>query len=120
MDPVVLVEKETVAQPIPEKVMEAMRSCSAAVIHVDADQKLIDAEGKETMILNPNVMIEVGAAMALYGRRFILLVRDGITLPSNLQGLYEVRYTGDSLDGNAVMKLLEALSDLKKRPLPQA
>lgn len=118
MEPVVLVEQETVAQPVPEKVMEAMRSCSAAVIHVDADQKLIDAEGKETVMLNPNVMIEVGAAMALYGRRFILLVKEGITLPSNLQGLYEVRYSGDSLDGNAVMKLLDALSDLKKRPLP--
>lgn len=118
MEPVVLVEKETVAQPIPEKVMEAMRSCSAAVIHVDADQKLIDPEGKETVMLNPNVMIEVGAAMALYGRRFILLVREGITLPSNLQGLYEVRYAGDTLDGVAVMKLLDALTDLKKRPLP--
>ena len=57
--------------------------------------------------------------MALYGRRFILVVKDGVQLPSNLQGLYEVRYEGATLDGNATIKLLEAINDMKKRPLPQ-
>jgi predicted nucleotide-binding protein len=56
--------------------------------------------------------------MALYGRRFILVVKDGVELPSNLQGLYQVRYTGDALDGNATIKLLEAINDMKKRSLP--
>ena len=65
-----------------------------------------------------NVLIEIGAAMALYGRRFILLVRDGIKLPSNLQGLYEVRYQGATLDGDATIRLLEAINDIKKNPLP--
>jgi predicted nucleotide-binding protein len=46
--------------------------------------------------INPNVLMEIGAAMALYERRFILLVRQGVKLPSNLQGLYEVRYSGDT------------------------
>jgi predicted nucleotide-binding protein len=56
--------------------------------------------------------------MALYGRRFILLVKDGVKLPSNLQGLFEVRYSGDSLDGDATIKLLSAIADMKKQPLP--
>jgi hypothetical protein len=34
-------------------------------------------------------------------------------LPSNLQGLYEVRFEGDGLDHDATMALLKALSDLK-------
>jgi Predicted nucleotide-binding protein containing TIR-like domain len=38
---------------------------------------------------NSNVLIEIGAAMALYDRNFILLVEEGTKLPSNLQGLYE-------------------------------
>jgi hypothetical protein len=46
-------------------------------------------------------------------------VKDGVQLPSNLQGLYEVRYEGATLDGNATIKLLEAINDMKKRPLPQ-
>jgi len=44
--------------------------------------------------------------MKFYGKRFILLVRDGVMLPSNLQGLYEVRYKGDTLDADATIRLL--------------
>ena len=116
--PVVSVERQSVSKPVPEKVMDDMRTSGAAIIHVDAEQTLIDAEANEHSIINPNVLIEIGAAMALYGRRFILLVRDGVKLPSNLQGLYEVRYRGETLDGDATIRLLEAINDIKKNPLP--
>lgn len=92
LEPVVSVERHSVSKPVPEKVMDDMRACGAAIIHVDADRTIIDKERNEHVLLNPNVLIEIGAAMAFYGRRFILLVRDGVKLPSNLQGLYEVRY----------------------------
>ena len=120
LTPVVSVERHSVSQPVPDKVLNDMRSCSAAIIHVEGDQILIDKEAKEHVVINPNVLIEIGAAMALYGRRFILLVREGVKLPSNLQGLYEVRYQGESLDGTATIKLLEAINDIKNNPLPQA
>lgn len=116
--PVVSVEKQSVSQPVPDKVMNDLRSCSAAIIHVDSEETLIDREAKEQTVINPNVLIEIGAAMALFGRRFILLVRDGVKLPSNLQGLYEVRYQGDVLDGAATIRLLEAINDIKNNPLP--
>jgi hypothetical protein len=118
LEPVVSVEKTSVSQPVPDKVMGEMRSCGAAIIHVDAEQKLLDKEANEQVVLNPNVLVEVGAAMALFGRRFILLVREGVTLPSNLQGLFEVRYSGDTLDGDATIKLLEAINDIKNHPMP--
>ena len=73
---------------------------------------------EQHVLLNPNVLIEIGAAMAFYGKRFILLVRDGVKLPSNLHGLYEVRYAGDILDASATIKLLEAIKDIKNHPLP--
>ena len=38
----------------------------------------------------------------------------GTTLPSNLQGLFEVRYKGDTLDGDATIRLMEAINELKK------
>lgn len=116
--PIVSVEKQSVSKPVPDKVMDDMRSCGAAIIHVETEQKLIDQEAKEYTIINPNVLIEIGAAMALYGRRYILLVHEGVELPSNLQGLYEVRYKGDSLDGDVTIKLLEAINDIKNNPLP--
>jgi predicted nucleotide-binding protein len=50
--------------------------------------------------------------MALYGKKYILLVEEGVDLPSNLKGLYECRYKGDELSMTATMKLLKAFNDL--------
>jgi predicted nucleotide-binding protein len=115
---VVAEEKQSVSKPVPDKVMGLMRSCGAAIIHVDVEKVLKDADGNDVQVLNSNVLTEIGAAMALYGRRYILLVKDGVKLPSNLQGLYEVRYSGDKLDANDAFKLLEAMQDIQNHPIP--
>jgi predicted nucleotide-binding protein len=120
LEPVVSVDRQSVSKPVPEKVMDDMRGAGAAIIHVDADRTIVDKDGAEHVLLNPNVLIEIGAAMAFYGKRFILLVREGVKLPSNLQGLYEVRYGGDTLDAGATIKLLEAIKDIKNHPLPSS
>jgi predicted nucleotide-binding protein len=118
--PVAEIENQTVSQPIPIKIMAGMRSCGAAIIHVEDEQHLIDKDGNEQIVINPNVLIEIGAAMALYNDRFILVVRDGVKLPSNLQGLLELRYKGETLDVNETVRLMEAMKDMKNRPLPVA
>ena len=111
--PIVALEQESSAKPVPDKVLDDMRSCGAAIIHVGAERKLLDEAGAEHRMLNENVLIEIGAAMALYGRKFILLVESGVRLPSNLQGLYEVRYSGGELGYEATMKLLRAFNDFR-------
>lgn len=118
LTPVVSVDRQSVSKPVPEKVMDDMRACGAAIIHVDDDKTITDKDGQEHVVINPNVLIEIGAAMAFYGRRFILLVKDGVKLPSNLQGLYEVRYTNNTLDASATIRLLEAIKDIKNYSLP--
>ena len=110
-EPVVAMERETAAKPVPKKVMDDMRTCRAAVIHVSAEKVLYDADGNEVRQINENVLIEIGAAMALYRGKFVLLVEEGLSLPSNLQGLYECRYDGDELNMQATMKLLRAFSE---------
>jgi Predicted nucleotide-binding protein containing TIR-like domain len=112
-EPVVTVERESVSKPVPAKVLDDMRMCAAGIIHVKPEESLLDKEGNEQHFLNQNVLIEIGAAMALYRDHFILLVEDGATLPSNLQGLYEVRYSGDELGYEATMKVLKALNQFK-------
>jgi predicted nucleotide-binding protein len=118
LTPVISVEHQSVSKPVPDKVMDDMRSCSAAIIHVESEQILLDKDAQEQVVINSNVLIEIGAAMALFGRRFILLVKQGVQLPSNLQGLYEVRYDGETLDGDATIRLLEAINALKATPPP--
>jgi predicted nucleotide-binding protein len=114
-EPVIAEERETTAKPVPEKVMNDMRSCSAAIIHVSGERKVLDKDGKEHVMLNENVLIEIGAAMALYHDRFILLVENGVQLPSNLQGLYAARYEGTELDQTATMKLLKAFKEFREQ-----
>jgi predicted nucleotide-binding protein len=104
-------EQETPSKPVPDKVMEAMRSCFAGVIHIETEEELLDEQGTVHHKINENVLIEIGAAMALYQRNFILLVRRGINLPSNLQGLYLCYYDGEKLDLEAAMKILKAFND---------
>lgn len=112
-EPVVSVERESTAIPVPEKVFEDMRSCTAGVIHVGAEGKYLDRDGNEHTKINDNVLIEIGAAMALYGKKVILLVEAGVALPSNLQGLYRCEFSGDRLDYDATMKLLKTFSQFR-------
>jgi hypothetical protein len=112
-EPVISVERETTAIPVPEKVFEDMRACSAGVLHVGSEGKYLDKDGNEHTKINDNVLIEVGAAMALYGRKVVLLVEKGVTLPSNLQGLYRCDYEGDRLDYDSTMKLLKTFSQFR-------
>jgi len=107
------VERESTAIPVPEKVFEDMRSCSAGVIHVASEGKWIDSSGSEEPKINDNVLIEIGAAIALYGKKVILLVERGLTLPSNLQGLYRCDFEGDKLDYESTMKLLKTFNQFR-------
>ena len=112
-EPVVSVERESTAIPVPEKVFEDMRACGAGVIHVGGEGKYLDKDGHEHSKINDNVLIEIGAAMALYGKKVVLLVEKGVTLPSNLQGLYRCDFEGDKLEYESTMKLLKTFSQFR-------
>ena len=112
-DPIVSVEREATAIPVPEKVFEDMRSCAAGVIHVGSEGEYLDRDGNKHTKINDNVLIEIGAAMALYGKKVILLVEKGVLLPSNLQGLYRCDFDGNRLDYEAMMKLLKTFSQFR-------
>lgn len=109
----VSVDKETTAIPVPDKVFSDMRDCNAAVIHVESEMELLDRDGNIHYVINENVLIEIGAAMALYGKKFILLCENSVKLPSNLQGLYRCNYEGKELSYEATMKLLKAFNDFR-------
>lgn len=115
-EPVVSIDNESVSKPLSDKVLDGMRSCSFAVIHVEEENVLLDSAGEKHISLNQNVLIEIGAALALHRNRFVLLVKEGVQLPSNLQGLYQCRYSGDTLDFDATMKLLKAFNEFRGKP----
>ncbi len=102
-EPVVSVERETTSKRVPTTCwMTCVRAGPG--LFTSASRRCSGTQTvRSTASSNSNVRIEIGAAMALYGRNFILLVEAGTTLPSNLQGLYEVRYEGKTIDGTATM-----------------
>ncbi len=110
---VVAEEEETTAIPVPEKVLASMRRCGSAVINVSADGPERRDDGSYG--INQNVLIEIGAAFALYDRRVVLVVDKRVQLPSNLQGLYRSEYEGDELGWTAGMKLQKALTNFRDR-----
>lgn len=114
-EPIVSVERESTAISVPDKVFNDMRLCCSGVIHVEGERKLLDVEGNEHSLINENVLIEIGAAIALFKNRVILLCKKGTKLPSNLQGLYRCEYEGDQLDYQATMKLLKTFSEFRKK-----
>jgi Predicted nucleotide-binding protein containing TIR-like domain len=105
-EPIVFRRHEIATAPLLSSLMEQMRGCDTAIVEVDANVLPREAEPR----IQANVLIEIGAAMALYGRNFVLLAEDQVALPLNLQGLYECRYRGDELNMTAMMELLRAFS----------
>jgi predicted nucleotide-binding protein len=112
-EPVVSIERETTAIPVPDKVFSDMNGCHAGIIHIEGEQHLLDQQGNQHNKLNENVLIEIGAAIAFYEKRVILLCQKGLTLPSNLQGLYRCEYEGEQLDYSATMKLLKTFNEFR-------
>ncbi len=113
LDYEVVVESESTAIPVPEKVFNSMRHCTAAVICVSADE--IDKKDNGGYGINQNVLIEIGAAFVLYDKKVVLVWDKRIDVPSNLQGLYRCEFEGNELSWTAGMKLMKAVSKFKKQ-----
>jgi predicted nucleotide-binding protein len=113
-EPVVARHRGPAGGPLLYDLIEQMRGCDTAVIHVTAGPGPGDAERPPR--ISDDVLIEIGAAMALYGREFVLLVEDAVQLPPCLRGLRECRYTGNELNMPPMMRLLRAFGSFTHLP----
>ena len=111
----VAVEQESTAIPVPDKVFNAMRRSNATIICVTADE---GSKSEEGYYVNPNVLIEIGAAYVTHEKRLVLLWDRRVEVPSNLQGLYRCEFEGDELSWEAGTKLQKALIAIKKDQIP--
>ena len=111
----VAIEQETAAIPVPDKVFDAMSRSDAAIICVTADEDLKSGDDYQ---VNPNVLIEIGAAYVRHDKRLVLLWDRRVKVPSNLQGLYRCEFEGDELSWEAGTRLQKALIAIKKGNVP--
>jgi hypothetical protein len=113
-EPVVARERGPAGGPLLYELIEQMRGCDTAIIHVTTGFGSADGDRKPQ--ISDDVLIEIGAAMALYGREFVLLIEDAIELPPNLHGLRECRYSGNEFNMPGMMRLLRAFSHFTQWP----
>jgi predicted nucleotide-binding protein len=112
--PVFAHERGTAGSPPLHDLIEQMRGCDTAIIQVTAGTAAGDTDRQ--LRISGDALIEIGAAMALYGREFVLLVEDAIELPPSLHGLCECRYSGNELNMPAMMQLLRAFKSFTPWP----
>jgi hypothetical protein len=98
---------------LPADVFRAMRECDAALMVLN-DEDFKSAEGGRVLPVE-SLLIEIGAAFALYGRRVLLLHEGQLPVPANLLGLCCCRFGGDELTWDEGVRLIKAFRDFQRR-----
>jgi predicted nucleotide-binding protein len=111
---VIAEEKETTAMPLSEKVFDLMWDCNCAIINISADS---DKKQDEAFDISDNVIAELWGAYLHYRKKVILVIdkRQKDKLPSIMQGLTAIYYTGDELSWGDGMRLQKALTEFRSQ-----
>ena len=105
--------KETgIETPIGEGVSTAMKKCNSGIIFAAADENVLLPNGQYAM--SPGSLIELGAAMALFGKNIVLLCDDRVALPQPLQGMEHYEFSGTELSWNSGVSLMKAVSKFRQ------
>jgi hypothetical protein len=108
-----VVERERVEDaPLPADVFQAMRECDAALMVLNDEDFKCDECGR--MLPLESLLLEIGAAFALYGRRVVLLQAGQLPVPANLLGLRCDRFGGSELTWDEGVRLVKTFKDFKR------
>jgi hypothetical protein len=107
------VERETVGvTALPADIFRAMRECDAALMVLNDDDFKSEEGGRILPV--ESLLIEIGAAFALYGRRVILMHEGQLPVPASLLGLCCYRFGGDELTWDEGVQLINTFKDFKR------
>ncbi len=92
-----------------DELLGEMRQCSAAILPIPAAG---DEAGRSQFLMT------LGAAMALFGGRVVLLADGSGEVPARIGDIPVVEHRGGSLDPAAMLELLRAISRVKTTAAP--
>jgi hypothetical protein len=81
--------------PLPENTIRALRRCAASLIIVSGEDFSENHQGEA--VINPGVLVEIGAALVHFDHRVELLWDQQAALPVSLSGLSYCEFEGESL-----------------------
>ncbi|MGH9940486.1 MAG: TIR domain-containing protein, partial [Blastocatellia bacterium] len=100
-----IVERAASTDFMPERTLEALRRCGAAVIIVSETDCAKDGAGG--LSLAEGVVTEISAALALYDRRVVLLWESSAPAPAKLRGICRCEFAGTELAWGAGVELVK-------------
>jgi predicted nucleotide-binding protein len=114
----VAMEEPNKGKVIPQKVLDLMHECTSGIFIFTADEILTDSDGKQVIRPNDNVVFELGAGVALYGEKIVILREEGMTFGSDFESFVRISFSKDNLDaqGLAIMKELIGMGFLSVNP----
>lgn len=105
---VVAIEEPNAGLPVGEKVAKAMHDCTSGIFIFTAEEKMMKEDGTEVIWPNLNVVYELGAGSAIYGKKIVILKEKGVTFPSDFSGVTHISFDKDNL-GSKAMDLMKEL-----------
>lgn len=96
-------------RPIPEKVADTMKGCTAGIFIFTAEDGYFDEAGQPLPQPNLNVVFELGAASLLYGRKIVVFKQRGVEFPSDFDDLGYISFEGDNLKSAGIELLNELI-----------
>jgi hypothetical protein len=97
---------------LPPGSVELMRRCNSSVIIIGKDDYRENAAGE--CLLEETLQIEIGAALVLYDRRVLLLWREQVDVPLNLNGMRHCHLNGDAMTWDEGVQLVRAVKTLSR------
>ncbi len=88
-------------RPISEKVAETMKECTSGIFIFTGDEEVYDKGGNSVLRPSGNVIYELGAASALYGKNIVIFKEKGIDFPTDFRDIGHIPFEKDQLDAKA-------------------
>jgi len=105
-------------RPITQKNAQLMRECTSGIFIFTADEETTDSKGEKVMRPSDNVVFELGAGIALYSDKIVILREEEVSFGSDFTDYGYITFEKDRLDAKAfdLMKELIGLGFLQVTP----
>ena len=104
----VAIDEPNQGRPISQKVSELMHECSSAIFIFTKDEETHDQDGNTVYRPSDNVVYELGAASAMFGKKIVIFKENGVSFGSDFKDLGYISFDTDQL-GAKTMELMKEL-----------
>jgi hypothetical protein len=106
------IKSPDIKAPLGEDVPATMKKCNSGIIFAAPDENVLLPNGQYAM--SAASLIELGAAMALFGKNVVLLCDDRVALPQSIQHMDHFEFSGSELSWNAGVSLMKTVSKFRE------